>query len=713
MEVIANQYKDQLGRIKKAVQNSHDYFKSNYDRYNKFRKFVFDTSLDEDDVGMLDSIGRPNLEFNVLPAYYNRLYGEFYKQEPDISLEAYDQNRIDVMTMKVVEQHLRHVLLDPQNHNTRYESYRDSTSGGFGGLKVFTDYENEMSFQQKINIGKVYDPTMCGWDSLATESHKGDGRFCFELVPMAKESFQHEWPDVDIEKLNFRRDFAGFSWSYINDNQPIIIVADYYEKKKKRTKIVELANHKVVTKKEYDEMIATWENFQPPPAIVGEPRWTEITKIVRYRLIENQILEYVETDFKYLPIIFVDGNSMLIRSHQNGNIHQVCRPYAYDARDAQRLKNYAGISLANEIENIVQHKFMVAKEAIPKEEDYQAAYKDIQKASTVVYNAFYENNPDQQIPNPIREIAKIGAPPEIIAAFNGADSLIQNILGSYDAALGINNNELSGKAIEMGALQSNPTSMPYIAGYLQAYQRAAQIYVDLLPKYYKTPRTIPIMDAEGKRSYVKINQEGGFDLDYDPNVLNVVVKAGASFQVQKSRTIMMIKEIMGMSPVFAQFIAEKGLNFILDNVEGRGVEQLKEGVESFVSELEQQKKMVQQQQQQMMQQQQGQPNPVMMKMQIEQQKLEHEQMKAQGQFAVDMAKLQADQQKVLADMEQGKQDNMVEMAKLQTERFAKEIDLRLKHKDMEHQHLKDAVEVHHKVMSGNKEGRSHGESNME
>ena len=82
-------------------------------------------------------------------------------------------------------------------------------------------------------------------------------------------------------------------------------------------------------------------------------------------------------------------------------------------------------------------------------------------------------------------------------AFTGSDSLIQNVLGSYDASLGINNNQLSGIAIVEGASQSNATAMPYIVGCLQGFQRVAQIYVDLMPKYFTTPRTIPILDEEG------------------------------------------------------------------------------------------------------------------------------------------------------------------------------------------------------------------------
>ncbi len=392
--------------------------------------------------------------------------------------------------------------------------------------------------------------------------------------------------------------------------------------------------------------------------------------------------------FLGFPIVFIDGNSLMIKTPTDGNIRQVTRPYVYHSKGAQRLKNFAGISLANEIENTVQHKFMVAKEALPKEEGFLEAYKDFQKESVLVYNSVYESNPELPISNPIREVQRTPAPPEIAQAFTGSDSLIQNVLGSYDASLGINNNQLSGIAIVEAASQSNSTAMPYIVGCLQGFQRVAQIYVDLMPKYFTTPRTIPILDEDGHHHFVKINQQEGLPMDFDTNALNVSLKAGASFQVQKSRTIMMVKEMMGMSPLFAQFIAEKGLNFVLDNMEGKGVEQLKSLTDEWTKEYQQQKQMAMQEQQN---------NPAMMKVQLDSAKIQQQSQANQQKFEVDMAKLQADERKVLADLRLGQQSANVQLVKAMTERFAKQVDLDLKDKDMTHQHHKDIFEAHHKL----------------
>ena len=707
MKEVAKRYQERLPSIKDNIRRSYDYFRANYDRFNEFRRFLFEASLREEDITLLMTIQRPQLEFNILEAYVSRLMGEFSKQEPDIEVNADDPSRADPASIKIIEQHLKHVLTDNNNQHTRYEVYKDLLSGGFSTLKVKTRYANPMSFNQVIDIERAFDPTLCGFDQLARFSHKGDGRFCFELFPKGKEDFEDEFPDVPIDTINFRRDFSGFNWAYINNSQPIIMVADYYEKKKREETIVQVVGQngeppKTMTKAKYDKMLKGWGDLAMPPAIMGKPRKTILERVCRFRCIENMVIEYEETDFDYLPLVFVDGNSAMIKTPKNGNVRQVTRPYVYHAKGAQKLKNYAGIALANEIENTIQHKFMVAKEALPKEEEFLQAYKNVQQASVLVYNSVHESNPEMPIANPLREIQRIPAPPEIVNAFTGSDSLIQNILGSYDASLGINNNQLSGVAIVEAATQSNATAMPYIVGYLQGYQRAAQCYVDLMPKYFTTPRTIPLIDEEGRKGYIKINQQDGLNVkDMDVNIFNVVLKAGASFQVQKSRTIMMVKEMMGMSPLFAQFIAEKGLPFVLDNMEGKGIEQLKALVDGWLQEMQQQKQLAQQQQQAEINN-----NPAVLKTQMEVVKLQHDAQKNERQFQVDMAKLQADERKVMADLKMTEDSNAVQLVKAMTERFSKQVDLEIKQKDMHHRHkmghldhIQKAIQTTHKERS--------------
>jgi uncharacterized protein YeaO (DUF488 family) len=450
-------------------------------------------------------------------------------------------------------------------------------------------------------------------------------------------------------------------------------------------------------------MQATWDqqgNVAQIPGTKGKMRTTQLETVCRYRCIETEVIEYSETDFTYFPLVFFDGNSIMLKNPKtSGAVQQMTRPYVYHAKGAQKLKNFAGITLANEMENIVQHKFIVAKEALPKEMDWLAAYKDMQKPSNMVFNAFFEQDPDKPIPNPIREVQRVPTPPEVVQTFASTDSLIQNILGSYDAALGINDNQLSGIAIVEAATQSNAAAMPYIVGFLQGLQRVAEIIVDLIPKYYTTPRTIPVMGINGKQDYVKINQENGVPMKYDTNVLNVKVEAGVSFQIQKSRALQQLIALQQVSPLFAQFMNEKGLSVLLDNIEIRGIDELKLMVEDWEKEMAEQREMAKQQAQQEMQN-----NPIVMKNKLEAQRIQQKDneihMKgkiAEGQFRMDIMKLKTEQLKIMTDVKENREDNITQRMKAETERFAKQVDLAIKRKDMHHRHFKESIELHHAV----------------
>lgn len=708
---VAKTHQDRLEYIKKTVKNSYEAFKPNYDRFNEFRRFVFETSLSQDDITLLTTLSKPQIEFNVSEAYISRLMGEFSKQEPAISVGSEDEDQADPLTVHVVEQHVRHILRDTKNQHVRWEIMKDIYSGGFSVGKLYTDWAHWKSMNQILVFDRAYDPCLCGWDQTARYSHKGDGRFQFELRPYELEEFKADNPKIDVSKLSFNRAFAGYNWSYLNGTEKTLMVADFYEKKKRDVKILQLTNNQVLTVKEYEEMAEEWDRMgtiSQMPQPKGKMRTSQIETVIRYRCIETEVIEYKETDYTYFPLVFFDGNSIMLKNPKtSGAVQQMTRPYVYHAKGAQKLKNFAGITLANEMENIVQHKFIVAKEALPKEMDWLAAYKDMQKPSNMVFNAFFEQDPDKPIPNPIREVQRVPTPPEVVQTFASTDSLIQNILGSYDASLGINDNQLSGVAIVEAASQSNAAAMPYLVGFLQGLQRIAEIIVDLIPKYYKTPRTIPVMGIDGKADYVKVNQKNGIPLFYDANVLNVKVEAGVSFQIQKSKALQQLMGLMGTSELFNRFMNEKGLPVLLDNIEIRGIDQLKMMVDDWLQELAKEKQMAQQAAQSQMQN-----NPLVMKNNIEMTKvmqkdkeLEQKKELSDRQFMIDVQELKNSQLKVMADLRIAKENSTTQRIKAEAERFAKQVDLAMKKKDMHHRHFRESIETHHKVHHANEQLR--------
>lgn len=606
MADLAKKHTERLPELKKNVEEAQQYFSENVNRYNDYMRFVFKSSLTDEEAATLADVGKPTIEFNILEAFISRLRGEFAKQQPSLTVRAADGVPLSMLnqqftdTIHVVEAHLRAIFFDGANDMLEYNVYSDLLAGGFSVLRAYTDYVNEMSFEQNICIERAFDPTLCVFDPLARESHKGDGRFCAELYPMTKAQFEEEFGKELTAEMKFTRSLSGFSWSFKNEQEEIILVCDYYEKQLKKETIVKLSNGHTVTQKEYEKFLENWEKsgaIEQPPIPVGAPRKTNLEKIVRYRFCENRTLGFNETNYKYLPLVFVDGNSVSLKD--GGAYVQMTRPYVYHAKGIQRLKNFAGQSLGNELENTVQHKWVVPIESIPT--DYQDAYQNVQKADTLVYNHFLDtNNPQVTLPAP-REVVRTPIPPEISQTFRMTDEMTQTILGSYDNSAGVSGAQMSGIAFARSAIQSNNASVPYIVGYIKGLNRVAQIIVDLIPKYYRTPRSLPVLLPNGKREYVEINKKGSLYMNYDPHSLQVKVETGVNFAMQKEIALQTIISLSQASPTFAQFFNQYGLQTLLDNIEIRGIEELKEKAVQFEEQLAEQQKMAQQQQQQQMQ----------------------------------------------------------------------------------------------------------------
>lgn len=707
--MVAKRQQDKLTEIKENIQDSYDYFKNNFKTFTDYRRFVFETNLSVDEQNKLATLNKPPIQFNISEAYLSRLCGEFSKQEPSFKASAKnDDINPDPKQIQIIEGHLIALLEDTKPDALEYNIYRDQLSGGFSVLKVITDYEDDESFYQVINLKRVFDPTLCGFDPLARAPHKGDGEYCYEAFPMTQQQFEMYYPNVDINQISYQRNITNFDslhWSYMNGLKKIVLVVDYYAKVKKKVKLVYLAPSldprfkRTMTMKDYQALLDEYETnniIAKPPVIIKE-RMSYQTSVCRYRLIENQIIEYIETNYKYLPLVFVDGNSVIISSSStdSSSTRQICRPYLYHAKDAQRLMNFGGQTLAAELQNMVQSKYILAEQAIP--EKYADAWTNPQQASVLIYNPYVANDPQKPLPPP-QPVQRTPIPPEISATFMNMPQLMQNILGSYDASLGINNNQLSGVAIVEGATQSNSAAMPYVVNFLTALNQVALIVMDLIPKYYVNARTIPVSMPDGKRFYQKINDPtdpNSINVGELVNGLNVKVEAGVNFEVQKSRALQSLVQLGQAFPAINAMINQYGLEIVFDNLDIRGVEQLKEMAKKFNQEMQMQKQQAQQQ---------GQVNPLVMRNQIEQQKLQMQNEHKQADLRLDQQRIQLDALKLqdehLKTVLEAKNDadyNQVQTAKANADAEAAIANIAIQVRDQAHNHAKDIAQHHHEV----------------
>ena len=347
MAVIARKHTTQLDKIKQSVEQAYVYFRPNYERYHQFMRFVYKSTLTEDDIAVLSTLGRPQIEFNMMEAYISRLRGEFSRMEPGFVVRALDGiEDIDPKLISILEAHFRAILNDSDNDGFSYDVYTDLLVGGFSVVEVFTDYITEMSMDQKIVTKRVFDPTLCGFDPLARKSHKGDGAYCFQLFPKERDEVEREYGSDALKGLKYARSFSGFNWSYRAAKRDIVLLCEYDKKDYKKERITKLSNGRTISVKHYEELVGLWEqagHIEQPPIPIGKIRETIVEEITRYTFSGAELIKPPQkTNFKMLPLIFFDGNSAILRDNNDSAAEQMTRPYIYNVRDAQRLKNYAG-----------------------------------------------------------------------------------------------------------------------------------------------------------------------------------------------------------------------------------------------------------------------------------------------------------------------------------------------------------------------------------
>ncbi|HEY5234603.1 MAG TPA: hypothetical protein VIJ14_00370 [Rhabdochlamydiaceae bacterium] len=685
----------EIEKIKDNIKDAYDYFHENYESFNKFKRFVYDTTISDIQGRKLEAMGKPKIDFNILEPFISKFLGEFAKQEPSIEISSLNGNSYNADLVEILEQFFRYQFSNRNNSNARYKIMQDLLGGGFSVAKVWTDYSSPTSFSQDIFWDRTHTPTLCGFDPLAVMSHKGDGDYCFEMFPMLRAKFEKEHPGVNLDNVVNAKSDTTFAWSYKSGKTEIILVCDYYKKIQKPTKLLLLADQSTKTKKEYEKMVEEWDSFEAIPVVVEE-RKTMLTTIKRYKVCGEEIIEEEETDYTYLPLVFFDGNSVTLTRGATNNTEQKTRPLIYNCIGSQTLKNFAGISVANEIEMTSQAKYVVKQEALPDDEERINDIVSPQNATTLVVRAFDKVDPTKAIPEPFLPMPRVPMPPEFLATFQAMDSLIQMQLGSYDASLGINNNQLSGKAIMMGALQSNAAVSPYLIGFMQGLNRVAEIQLDLIPKYLKLPRLLAVLDSEGEKRHFKINQNNIKTFDYKHGDLGILVEASASSQVQKTHALESIIALMGASPLFAEFMNTDGLPILLDNMDIRGIDRLKQKAEEWMEKMEQQK--------QAMSQQPPPQDPVAVGAEVEnartQQRAQADAQKAAleaEKIAIEREKLELEKAKFEEAVIQDHATNALKAQEIENKEVELHSKVHLQDKDMKHKHDKEVAEHHHLV----------------
>lgn len=659
-----NSQTSKLARLKEDVLDFKTYFQKNERRFHDSIKFVFNTTLTEDDIIKLEKRKMPTLEFNIQEPILDRLRGEFLRQEPSVSVHQSSELPEEKVTpeflkrCEFLEGHLKYRLKNMSSDAI----YMEMIGGGYSVVFIYTDYLHNMSFNQDIFVEKAFDSTMTGFDPLARMPHKGDGRYCFIIYPLTKKDFINKFGYEKFKNIKFSPSLEGFEWSYKSEKQDIILLCQFFEKKEKKIKLVKLSTGQSIRKSHYNDLKEIWNKrgmVEQAPVIVEE-RETTIDTIVHYTFCESEILEEKVTDYKYLPLVFFDGNSAYMKDNERSHTYQMTKPMLHNAKGLQRGMNFAGQSLFSEIENIPQHKFKVSIEAIP--EKYQEAYRNIQLTDVLLYNEFYNGDTNVRLSPPM-EVQRQQIPPIIENIFFGANKIMQYILGNYDSVLGTNEKNVSGKTIENGAIHTSFSSTPYTNGFIVGLNQVAKVIIDLIPKYIVNSRNLPFISKDGKVENRVVNGEDDDNimLNYNPDDFYIEVEASVNSEIQKQVAFDQLSRLMADNPILSELVTVELVGELFDNLNVRHAQEMKLKAIEFMKGFKEKREAAA-----------NAPNPQKQLeeglLEVEAAKVKQRHVESQGKLSIEAAKLALDKEKTNAQIAQILSDIRNKEAKLLLEK---------------------------------------------
>lgn len=503
---------------------------------------------------------KPAMTFNKLYDVTKKIAGEQRKNKPDLMVRSLtgkaNQKQIDLRADLV-----RTLCYKSQNDLVYQTAFRSALMMGYGAFEICLDYENPLSFNQTIRYELIPDSSRTSFDPTAIMPHKGDGNFCSRQYLYTKEEFYATYPHVtNPVSYSDPRSLLDFQW----ETRDTIVVCKYTRKEWFPIKLLLLSNGESVTQDEWDEMqkeIKVKEEIAKSSQVVGDIILREIPTVVgernskdyvirQYILTQNQIIDFTDWPSKYLPIIFVDGDSNYI----NGK--QYTRSFIHEARDAQKFVNYVGSEIAAEIKNRRREQWLGTPD-------------------NILGNEQVWRNPELQAgiltakPDP-----KTGQMPQKMPPWELSQTLLQQFQrGSQDMReiMGFSENEalqgrdMSGKARRERKMEGSMSAYVWFDNLNQAVEQGGRVVNDLLPIIAgENERHMIVSKADGRTESITLNKIIGRNEDGEPireNILDtgdydVEIDTGPSFAVQKDIALEFFQQTIQANPQTFPLIAD-------------------------------------------------------------------------------------------------------------------------------------------------------------
>lgn len=487
---------------------------------------------------------RPCLTINRLPQFFRQVTNEQRQARPAIQINPVGDGAT-IETAETLQGIVRHIERNSEAEIGYDHAFEMMVRIGFGYFRVVTDYVQDGSFEQEIQIKRIKNPFTVYFDPNCSDPDYSDAKWAFVIEDVPRETFKEQFPHSEAATL---AEFAS-----VGDRAPgwlskeTVRIAEYFYVTEERKTLYQLDDGRKVFSLPEGAM-AVSEREQ----VVRRVNWAKITAL--------DILDENIWPGRWIPIIPVLGDDMDVdgKRHLSGLVR--------NAKDAQRMSNYWK-SAATEVIALAPRNPHVGVEGQFEGHEEKWREANVRNYAYLEYKAVSVSG--QPAPRPQRQTFE---PPiqAMVMMIRDADNDLKATTGIYDASLGESGPETSGKAILARQKQSDVANLNYSDNMARSIRFAGKIILDLIPKIYDVPRIQRIVNPDNSVKYVVIHRgaeqaqaaQGMLSdsvkriFDIGVGRYDVTVSVGASYQSKRMEAATSMIEFIKAFPQSGAVIAD-------------------------------------------------------------------------------------------------------------------------------------------------------------
>lgn len=528
-------------------------------------RFVIGDQWDEVTKSRRTRLNKPVLTVNRLPAFVAQYLGSW--QQTDTTMKLVPTKGGTKIVAEIRQGLIRSIVKEPVAKHSIYTAMETAYICGIGNFGLELRETKNDIFTTEMAIVGFDDPFQVIWDRAAREPSGSDANHCFAMHYMTKDDFKKSYPDKTV--TGWYMDEADDTTMTMNgwETEEMIRVCHFWQMQKEPVTFgLEKESGDVidVTDQTDEERRQNCDTDKNGELMVRD---TYRTYAECYVLSGAEVLEGpFRLNISRVPIFRVEGPAL-----QEASVRYRWG-FVRNSKDPQRLHNYWRSILAEELMKSAASKWLLDQTAMKS-----GLADQFRKAHLSGDNVlFWDSQSDGAKPEFI-------APPMVNQAVMTESQMtvqdIRDVTNKHQASMGVQSNEVSGKAISARQRVSELGDRIYLENMNMALSECAMVMNELIPEVYDTERVIKVMGDDDEYILQTIN--GGYG-DETPDITRgkyeITAKTGPSYATMREESVETMLTMMNHMPQTANYIAD----IIASNMDIPGADEISERLMSLL-----------------------------------------------------------------------------------------------------------------------------------